>query len=677
MNKDYIYSLRIGICPDFYPDEKFETLLEFCEKAQIDDIQFFVNMEEMNQGHLSVEDTKKWLSMIAKFKPELEKRGFTVSLNPWTSILHEDRGRKLLPDQKFTTMTDMNGNKAQAVACPLDENFRSYIEEIYSLYAELNFNVIWVEDDFRLHNHGSLEWGGCFCELHQKEFSKHAKKDVSISEIIDGFSKQGEPHPYRNVWLDTARDTMTGLADVLGNAVHKIAPETRVGLMSSGPETHCTEGRDWEKILTNLAGDTRPLNRPHLPAYNDVASFRYALNFQRFPRLSAAMTKGAELWPELENFPHTTFSKSHRFTTLELESTLALCAGGITLNIFDMMGNGVNTSQKYDKALSEIKPYLNGVTRLGLNLMEEQGVTILYNSKSSYTIHANGDKTPAAITPRETFWAEYLAAFGVAYRYSEDASITGKMVAVSGQYFRNLTKEEIEHLFENNYMFIDGEAASVLYDMGVGHVAHIASAEWYPVNTGKHAYEQVTDGRIYQNLPEARMSAQTCNKKVEPTDYLNITYDTEECEIVTMVKAPNGTDVGKGITCFENQLLIFPYGHMAFQYDGLLNPVKHEIIQHRISQIPESARPVMVKDCPYVTVNHFKKEDQEIMLLTNYSGDDYDNPVLALPFHVDSAVEVSRLDGSLRPVSIQNTEEGTRLMIHMDHMTSRCIIFKL
>lgn len=675
MNKQYTYSLRIGICPDFAPEEKFETLLEFCEKARVDDVQFFVNMEEVNQGHLSVEDTRKWLEMIAGFKPELEKRGMTVSLNPWTSILHEDRGRKLRPEQKFTTMMDMNGKKAQAVACPLDKEFQKYISEIYALYAEYGFNVIWVEDDFRLHNHGDLEWGGCFCELHQKEFAKRAGTEVTIPEIVEGFTKQGEPHPYRKVWLDTGRDTMVELAEVIGTAVHKVAPETRVGLMSSGPETHCTEGRDWEKVLGNLAGETRPLNRPHLPAYNDTAAFRYGLFFQRFPRLTAAMAKGAELWPELENFPHTTFSKSRRFSNLELESTLALCAGGITLNLFDMIGNGVNMAQRYDESLAEIKPYLNGVYNLGLQLEEEQGVHVLFNRNSSYTIHANGASTPNAIAPRETFWAEYLAAFGVTYRYCEDKAVTGKVVAVGGQYFRNLTAEEIEHLFANNYVLLEAEAVSVLCEMGLGHLVCVESTEWYPVNTGKHSYEQVTDGKSYQGLKEARMSAQSCNKNIEPTDYLKITYATENLETISMVKAPNGDDVGTGMACVENRVFILPYGHMAFQYDGLLNPFRQEILQSRISTLSETMRPAMVKDCPYLTVNHFTKGGKEILLLTNYAGDDHENPVFVLPFEAENAVEISREDGTEIPVELQKTEDGVQLMMHMERMTSRCIIF--
>ena len=171
MEGEYQYSLRIGIDPEFQADDKFQTLLDFCKKAQIDDIQFFLNMEELNQGHLSPEETEKWLSMIGRMKPEAEKNGFTVSLNPWTTVLHEDRGRTLQPEQHLTTMEDCRGNKAKAVACPLDKDFRSYIRCIYGMYAKLHFRIIWVEDDFRLHNHPPLEWGGCFCHLHQKEFS--------------------------------------------------------------------------------------------------------------------------------------------------------------------------------------------------------------------------------------------------------------------------------------------------------------------------------------------------------------------------------------------------------------------------------------------------------------------------------------------------------------------------
>ena len=54
-------------------------------------------------------------------------------------------------------------------------------------------------------------------------------------------------------------------------------------------------------------GHLRPGKAPEPSAsarLNDMASIRYAIHFQRFSRLTAAVTKGlAELWPEVENFP--------------------------------------------------------------------------------------------------------------------------------------------------------------------------------------------------------------------------------------------------------------------------------------------------------------------------------------------------------------------------------------
>lgn len=154
----YMYSLRFGLCPGFMEKEKFRELEAFCEAAKINDVQFFLNMEEVNNGHLTPNETKPWLDMIASFIPRLRGHGIQVSLNPWITTLHTDRGRKLKPGQNFTTMVDYKGNQADAVACPLCPEFQKYIHGAYQSYAKLGFDVIWVEDDFRIHNHAP--WNG-------------------------------------------------------------------------------------------------------------------------------------------------------------------------------------------------------------------------------------------------------------------------------------------------------------------------------------------------------------------------------------------------------------------------------------------------------------------------------------------------------------------------------------
>lgn len=673
MEKEFVYSLRIGICPDFYSEEKFRDIVEFCKAANIDDVQFFINMEEVNQGHLTKEETKVWLNMLSEFKPRLEKEGITVSMNPWTTLLHGDRGRTLKDGQDFTLMTDVEGNKSAATPCPLDEKFHAYIKEIYGMYAELGFSVIWIEDDFRLHNHSPLEWGGCFCEIHRKEFAKRIGKEVAIDEFLEGVLKPGEPHPYRKVWLDTARDTMNKFSEVLGNAVHDVNPDIRVALMSSAPQSHCIEGRDWKQVFANLSGKNRPLNRPHLPAYGEETGMSYALNFQRFSRLTAAIMKGkVELWPELENLPHTTFSKSHKFAALEIESTLSLCAEGITINIFDMIGNGINKAQHNEEILKPIKAYLSGVKSLGMKPDQEQGVCVLYSTNSSYTLHTSNGKSMTELRPWETFWAEYLSAFGIASRYTDDYKVKGEIVAVSGQYFRNLEKSEIEELFKNNVVLLEGEAAATLMDMGLGHLAGIKSAQWCKMNTAVHSYEQAAKGTFYQNLPEARISAQGMSEKI---DYLNITYNDPDVRTLSEMKSPKGETVGKGVTAADH-VIIFPYGPIHGSYEFLLNPIRQEMLQQLFREVKEVHLPTEILDCEYVTVNEFVQDERKLLLVTNYSTDDVKNIKVVLSDEVKEVYQVSRETGEIVPTEWKQEENTLELLAGVEHLKSQCFILK-
>lgn len=674
---NYIYSLRIALCPDFHVEEKFPLLLEFCKQAEIDDVQFFINQEEVNQGHLTIEETKEWLQMIGKMKPQLEAEGIQVSLNPWITLLHTDRGRELKPEQHFTLMADVNGVSAKAVACPLDGEFQNYIKEIYRLYAEMDFSVIWIDDDFRLHNHAPLTWGGCFCELHRKEFSKRIGKAVSVDEMVNGILHEGVPHPYRKVWLDTARDTMNHLAILLGEAVHDVASDTRVGLMSSAPEVHCTEGRDWDQILSGLSGKTRPLNRPHLPAYWEIASRKYALHFQRYSRLSAAMTGAdVELWPELDNLPHTTFSKSHKFAAMEMESSLSLCAEGITINIFDLIGNGINTAQKNNEFLICEKAYLNAVKALQIKREQEEGVTVLFSTKSSYTLHTDGQRQMEAIQPWETFWAEYLSAFGIANKYSADYTVEGKILAVSGQYFRNLEKEAIKKLFADNTVLLEGEAVETLIDMGLGELIGVESAEWYPLNGGKHSFEEVANGEIYQNMEEARMSAQGIFETIETGDFLHIKYSANPEKILSVLKAANGRKVGEGLTYHEN-VIIFPYGHMRDEYNFLLNPIRAEMFQRLLKNLKGVTRPTQVENCQYVTVNDFIQAKRRVLLLTNYSTDDFENIAVYFTGKICKAYEISKKNGEKIPLQFEVMSNGAIMFfLILEHMRSRCIVIE-
>jgi len=81
-----------------------------------------------------------------------------------------------------------------------------------------------------------------FCEKHIEMFSKRISEKVSREKLIEAILKPRKPHPWRTVWLDLLRDAIIDTCEVLAKTVHKVSPDTYLGLMSSGPAIHCTEG---------------------------------------------------------------------------------------------------------------------------------------------------------------------------------------------------------------------------------------------------------------------------------------------------------------------------------------------------------------------------------------------------------------------------------------------------
>jgi hypothetical protein len=658
MKDNYVYILRYTVQPGHHEEKRMDELVSFCKKARIDDVMFFINCEELNQGHLSIEETQPWMEVIACGKERLEPLGITTSINPWPTLLHCDRGRKLKEGQDFRLMVDPYGNNANAVVCPLCSEFQKYITEMYAYYASIKPNMLWVEDDFRLHNHGPLSWGGCFCEAHMEEYSRRAGRKLTREEFVEGVLKPGNPHLYRKIWLDTARETMVKLAQSIGESVHKVSPTTRVGLMSSNPEVHCAEGRDWKGILGGLAAGMPMVNRPTLPAYSDCTPQDYLWNFSTISRMSRAVVPGqTEVYPELENFPFTRFSKSNTFVRYQLETSSVLGAAGITMNIFNMMGSGVMMREGYQDVLADSKDFLSNIKGLKLEVGKQEGIKVLVSPESSYTIHTGEGRSMEELYPQEGFWAGLLSSFGIANTYSLDKRHNDSIVAVSGQYFRNLNKSELKDLFENNFVLMEAEAAYTLYEMGYGELAGIRNVVWHAEDSGFQAYEQVCDGKAYCGIDEARMSSQAL-----AGDFLEIEYINEPV-LKTMVKNPYGETVSAGTAVYENRVFILPYGRFNGRFQSHLNPFRQEILQDAIKGAETCSYPVFAEGNPYVSVLLYHMDDKKVIILFNASLDKLDTVKIYAPeVSISGAMELNRFSTGMVEANV--SREGDYIVLN-------------
>ncbi|WEV71185.1 hypothetical protein OZY43_01770 [Lactobacillus sp. ESL0785] len=553
----FIYTLRYMLDPRTNTPAKDQKLLNFVKKGKIDDVAFFINGEELNHSHLTAEETQVWLDAIKPLQKKLQEIGVTTSLNPWTTIMHSDRGFSINPKIGFRTFIDLNGHQAKDMACPADPTWRKYITETYAQYASIHPRRLWLEDDFRHYNHTPLKLM-CFCDYHMKLYQQKLGKAELRATFVKNMLKPGKPLPERKIYLDQARQEMIENEHLIEHAVHQVSPETDLAQMTSFPDWHAIEGRDWQKLFAAQAGDGHPqVARPHLPAYNEVAPLKYGRAFEEYTRVTASyLGENTELYPELENYMFSPLVKSLSFIKFQIITTALVSSKGILLNLFDMMGNGINDSWHYAEALAEIKPFASKLLENRLHVEHLRGIKILVDQDSSYSIHTTNGVASEELLPHEKNWASLLSSFGFATTIlpvNNQTQLHNQIIAIAGQLLRNFSNQRITNLIQNNTVILDGESINVLVERGLGDLLHIKQAEWHKVRSAYQSFEQA-DGCIVDGVqnPRITMLQHTGN-------YLKLDYD-ENSDVVVWSKAYNSTDkeLGNMMAVIDQHIIVLP-----------------------------------------------------------------------------------------------------------------------
>lgn len=661
MSQSYCYSFRFCCDPGFNDKREINSLRRFVREAQIDDVAVFCNVEELNTGHMTAAEQETiWLRLLSDVKAALEPEGVRISVNHWHSLMHADLGKTLLPNQPFRQMKDVDGRESSLCVCPMCESWQDYFSGLYARYAALHPHILWVEDDFRLHNHDPLHWGGCFCDAHMQEYARRAgKPDLTRAEFIRGVLQPGSVHPYRKIWLDVNRETMTRLAERIGLAVRQVSPTTKVGLMSSVPYVHAAEGRSWYSILRGLAAGQPPVSRIHLPAYQESAPGAYLLRFNMVSMHNRALLPPeTEIYPELENYPYSLFAKSRAFTRFQLLSSLPLGLKGMTIDLFDLNGNGIVFSDGYQHMLRKVKPFLCAVNELGVFSLPRRGICVLTSEDSSYTLHTARGEQMEELYPQEVYFAGLLNAMGIPFRYCSDPDVSGQTVAVSGQYFRNLTEAQITRLFSQNTLLLSADAVDTLCQMGLGALAGVRSCRWLRQNSGAYTYEQVVNGKTYLGLSQARASA-----VISSTDVLQIDY-LEPPELYTEFFDSFRRPAAPGHAVARGHVLIHPFGH--FEDPGAIPPMQLNALRREIlleALLPHLDAPCVVGQTyvqPYCT----QEGNTLYLYLVNGSMDDVPSVTLAL--------------GAYQPASAwMLTSENVRAAVHWTPLTGQRAVFDI
>ncbi len=666
MRDKFIHSLRVQLLPDKHLEKRVSDVIEHCKKYGFNDVTLMINAEDFNFGHISIEKARPWVEKLKWAKAEINKNGIGVSINNWIEIGHLDRGRKLGKGQNFTTMVDKNGLKSALVACPMCKEWQKYFLEYAAfLVKETEPDYFWIEDDFRYHNHAPLEWGGCFCDLHIKEFNRRLGKSYTRDEFVSLAFKEGAPTAERRVWLDTSKESIISLGEKIARVVHEACEKTKVALMSSTSTMHCMEGRDWGALLSAISRGNDKLNRIHLPFYLETTGKEYVYAFNK-NSMAVRHFSGDDtlIWPEAENGNFTFYRKSPRAFRFQLEASMPLCLDGMTYSLYGFAGNGA-VEAGYANEAKRLGAYFSAVKRLGIKFSSLDGVCVPIFETACY--HNNSAGTLQSLSPKSFETGAYLASLGIAYFYTSKKEIAGKTVALFGDVATNFTDAELKALFENNFIILDAACTEILKQRNLLSLINATDTKRVNASNDVYVYETHTEDIRPYGIEYYRASVRGAGED----SVLSVRYE-KDVKIITKICDINDKQTANGLALGRGFLLM-PYYLTDISTPPMYCAMRSEVIRQTVLKTSKTA---LLTDKQGIFPYLYKGEDKSYIMITNANLDDFENITLYLKGTKPKRISIVDYDGEVRELDFTYSENKLVINKALEHYTNLTLILE-
>ncbi|MCM8777165.1 MAG: hypothetical protein NC905_02730 [Candidatus Omnitrophica bacterium] len=595
------YHLRFQIIPGKNVKEDTKVLAEFCLKHKIEEVVLFFAGEEWNNGLLSAKEEDIWFEAIKTAKKTLKERGIKVSLNPWMTVLHCDRGRRFPPDRKFEPMVSPYGETSKATASFVDKNWQRYIYNLYGRFATLGFNTIWIEDDFRYHNHAPLTWGGGFEKRVLKKFSTKIGKQVSREDLVKRILQPGKPHPWRKIWMEVWREIQLEVASGIRDAVEKSSKgKTKLGLMSSHPSVHSIEGRRWHNLFNALTINNKVVHRPNFAPYQEDVGRNKFHSIMMLDIQKKLRPVYCEVEPEIENFPFTKWSKSNTQTWAEMALSLFFGSDALLLNLFPFVGNRADEEKGIGELLNKSYKSLLWISDRFSKEHSLYGIGIPWKEDAAEKTETIEGKRFEELRVDPSFTWKFLLSYGI-----PACSEIQEVNAIFGNNAWIFDDNEIIRMLKGG-LLLDGESARILCKRGFGKYIGVEYEKTlnredsnYSVEVVKSSKSGVKEGIYFSvnQLPE-----------------FNVFKPSKKTTVWTDVITSERKSVGPSITLYTNEM----GGRVAIVVPSHFNFHKQTIVQNIIRYLYKKRVSFpLVSGSVYLMPLFFKKGAEEILCVFN------------------------------------------------------------
>ena len=544
--------LRRQLIWDSSFQSSLDELIAFCKRIPIDAVSLFTMSQELYHPTTeSLDKACEAVPYLGRAGDALRREGIGFQVQLIGVVGHGDFGAPKPPWANWQTMVGDDGVECAVCPCPLDTRYHEHLRRLIRVYAPLEPDVLWLDDDFRMHNHDPAKYV-CFCPDHLTEFSKRMGKQYTREELIKAILRPGpQPTKERTAWLSLLDEDLERLAGIIRHEVSQISPETRIGAMCSGMDVARVEGRDWCKTLESLCGSHRPILRPSQFCYSEPSAEELVLGLAQPKEHFYHFGKSSDIWPELENYPFSRFSKSVRTTSLQMASCQLMGMNGITLDLHDFIGTPLAKFKDENEMLAQNRLFLDSLANLVNQTGSECGIRLLSHPRQALCRQTGGVSLGYEQLHSPQAWAVALPLMGFATTFEESP-----VVAMVGEKICAYSDGEIEQMLGGGCM-LDASAAAALVARGYGSWIGLDASELIPGTCSGYLAEEVADTPILAGI-NGKMSAllfSGSKYRLSPR---------EDASVLTHLLSAYGDPI-PGLVTYENQA----GGRVAtWAYDG-------------------------------------------------------------------------------------------------------------
>lgn len=437
-------------------ESQTRDLIAYCRANRIGHVVLFSgNHWDLGWNLPTLGEAAARIEVLTGVFAKVRKAGLRASLNIWTTIGHEDLGRDERSRSPFQFLVADDGAESHACPCPLDPAWNEYIRKLYAMFAALEPEILYIDDDFRYHNHRPVAWS-CFCPLHLEEMARRTGRRLERTELLERtLVARPQPSPERQAWLRLCGESILSVARGISGAVARVSPRTRMGLMCSDPNTHAAEGRLWLDMAEAFgSGGGRPVLRPHMGGYNDGVFRDTASGLSSMRKLQPLLGARMQMTPEVENDPCTEFSKSALGTRLQIALNCVLGCGRVMLDIHSFTETGFDYDTAIDPMLRASLDYFDRLARRAGEAPRERGLQLLWDQRFPLHRRVESVRMTSLVAPRCWEGTMDLLGFGTTF-YPDEVKL------VSRSYLEERMDSELRELLRGR-LLMPGDAAALL-----------------------------------------------------------------------------------------------------------------------------------------------------------------------------------------------------------------------